>query len=356
MLDTTPQEVELKAGDGIKDLVFFNDRLPGIHLIKVDSADLSQPIANARFRFEAVDGSFGPVEYTTQEDGTIDLSPTSPLAHSVVTELECPGYVVDDAQRIIHLDGNEQAQFVFHQQQATQRSICIRRAAMGRPWAASPTAWPKSRTAPGIWTAPLLPAQERSPGRAWSRASTPCRRCPPCRITSWTPPSTMSSSSPARTAPSACKMTSRPNLTVVKRDADTGEPVADTVFLVEAADGHSVDEIKTGPDGTATLENLLPGVYEISEKSVPAPYLPDAPSQLVTLYPNRDRTAYFENHKRPTFTVQKENSITMIRSSMPSSISPGPATRRTPGSCGTWGLSRRMRRARSFWRASRTAG
>ncbi|WP_419019917.1 SpaA isopeptide-forming pilin-related protein, partial [Intestinimonas butyriciproducens] len=49
VLDTTPQEVELKAGDGIKNLVFFNDRLPGIHLIKVDSADLSQPIANARF-------------------------------------------------------------------------------------------------------------------------------------------------------------------------------------------------------------------------------------------------------------------------------------------------------------------
>ena len=33
VLDTTPQEVELKAGDGIKDLVFFNDRLPGIHLM-----------------------------------------------------------------------------------------------------------------------------------------------------------------------------------------------------------------------------------------------------------------------------------------------------------------------------------
>ena len=74
VLDTTPQEVELKAGDGIKDLVFFNDRLPGIHLIKVDSSDLSKPIANAKFRFEAVDGSFGPEEYTTSEDGTIDLS------------------------------------------------------------------------------------------------------------------------------------------------------------------------------------------------------------------------------------------------------------------------------------------
>ena len=83
-----------------------------------------------------------------------------------------------------------------------------------------------------------------------------------------------------------------------------------TVFLVEAADGHSVDEIKTGADGTATLENLLPGVYQISEKSVPSPYLMDAEPQLVTLYPNRNHTVYFENHKKPTLTIQKVDSIT----------------------------------------------
>src|SRR5699024_8724364 len=76
---TTPQEVELSAGDGIKPLVFFNDLKPGIHLTKVDSSDLSQGIANAKFSFEAVDGSWGPVEYTTLADGTIDLS-SSPSA------------------------------------------------------------------------------------------------------------------------------------------------------------------------------------------------------------------------------------------------------------------------------------
>ncbi len=96
----------------------------------------------------------------------------------------------------------------------------------------------------------------------------------------------------------------RPNLTVVKRDADSGEPVADTVFLVEGADGHSVDEIRTGPDGTAVLENLLPGVYEISEKigAVPLPDGRGAPACHPT--PTRTMTVYFENHKRPTVTVR----------------------------------------------------
>ena len=109
---TTAQQVELHAGDGIKPLVFFNDLKPGMHLIKVDSSDLSKPIANARFKFEAVDGSWGPEELTTGADGTIDLSKL-PAGAAVVTELDCPGYVIDEAQRIIELKPNETAQFVF---------------------------------------------------------------------------------------------------------------------------------------------------------------------------------------------------------------------------------------------------
>lgn len=74
IVDTTPQQVELHAGDGIKQLVFFNDKKPGIHLIKVDSANLSKPIANVKFEIKSVDGSYGPEEFTTDENGEIDLS------------------------------------------------------------------------------------------------------------------------------------------------------------------------------------------------------------------------------------------------------------------------------------------
>ena len=307
VLDTTPQEVELKAGDGIKELVFFNDRLPGIHLIKVDSADLSKPIANARFRIEAVDGSWGPMEYTTLEDGTIDLSKL-PVGSYVVTELECPGYIVDDAQRIIHLDGGDQAQFIFTNSKLPSLTL-IKTSSDGTPLGGVTYRLAKiedgsrylDRTTgpdgtitweglePGVYSLQevstgsdhILDPKEYHVELFAGKDSTIC-----------------------------LQNDKRPNLTVVKRDADSGEPVADTVFLVEAADGQSVDEIKTGPDGTAVLENLLPGVYEISEKSVPSPYLMDSEPQLVTLYPNRDHTVYFENHKRPTVTVQKENSIT----------------------------------------------
>lgn len=112
ILDTTPQEVELSAGDGIKELLFFNDVKPGLRLVKVDSTDPSKVIPNAVFEIKSVAGDYGPKEFTTDQNGEIDLSKL-PTGAYVVTEKSCEGYVIDQAQRIIQLAPNEDAQFVF---------------------------------------------------------------------------------------------------------------------------------------------------------------------------------------------------------------------------------------------------
>lgn len=112
ILDTTPQEVELHPGDGIKELLFFNDTKPGMRLIKVDSSDPSKVIPNAVFEIKSVKGDYGSEEFRTNQDGEIDLSMLPPGAY-VVTEKACEGYIIDEAQRIIQLDGNEDAEFVF---------------------------------------------------------------------------------------------------------------------------------------------------------------------------------------------------------------------------------------------------
>ena len=307
LVDSTPQEIELKAGDSIKELYFFNDQKPGIWLVKVDSADPSKVIPNARFRIEAVDGSWGPAEFTTDQNGEIDLSEL-PTGAYVVTELDCPGYIIDEAQRIIHLEANQTARFVFTNSVKPSLNL-IKLSSDGSRLAGVTFRIAKiedgthyldrttdengeiqiSGLEPGVYSVKELDTTS-------DHISDPVER----HVELF----------PGKTSTIILENDIRPNLTVVKRDADTGEPVPDTVFLVEAADGHSVDEIKTGADGTATLENLLPGVYQISEKSVPSPYLMDAEPQLVTLYPNRNHTVYFENHKKPTLTIQKVDSIT----------------------------------------------
>ena len=97
----------------------------------------------------------------------------------------------------------------------------------------------------------------------------------------------------------------RPNLTIRKTDRATGAPLAGVTFTVQHADGATVTTEPTGADGTVTIENLLPGVYTITEQSVPEGYLLDTTPQQITLEPNRDATVQFQNDKHPTLLLKK---------------------------------------------------
>ena len=307
ILDTTPQEVELSAGDGIKELLFFNDVKPGLRLVKVDSTDPSKVIPNAVFEIKSVAGDYGPKEFTTDLNGEIDLSKL-PTGAYVVTEKACEGYIIDQAQRIIHLDANEDAQFVFTNtikpslqiiktssdgSRLKNVSFRIAKIADGTHYLDRTT-----NEQGEILIADLEPGVYSVKETATDSSHILDLREYHMELFA------------GRTSTLTIENQKRPNLTVYKHDADTGEPIANTVFEVRAADGHSVDQIKTDSEGKAELRNLLPGVYEISEKSVPSPYLLDAPSQLATLYPNRDHTVYFENHQKPSLTVKKVDSVT----------------------------------------------
>ena len=306
VVDLMPREIELKAGDGIKQLVFLNDQKPGIHLIKVDSVTM-EPLPNVRFEFKQVGGSYRQ-ELTTDENGEIDLSKLEPGAYEV-RELEAPdGYLMDDAVRVIRIDPNENASFVFTNTPKPALRL-IKVSSDG-----SPLAGVHFRIARIEDGSRYLDRITDENGEISITDLEP-------GVYSVKETATMSDHIldpreyhvelfPGKTSTITIENQRRPDLIVYKRDADTGEAVPNTVFLVEAADGHSVDEIKTDAEGKAVLEDLLPGVYEISEKSVPAPYLMDAEPQLVTLYANRTHTVYFENHKKPTLTVNKVDSVT----------------------------------------------
>lgn len=307
ILNTTPQEVELTAGDGIKELLFFNDVKPGMRLIKVDSTDPSKVIPNAVFEIKSVKGDYGPQEFVTDQNGEIDLSKL-PTGAYVVTEKACEGYIIDQAQRIIQLDPNEDAQFVFTNTIKPSLQI-IKTSSDGsrlknvhfRIAKIEDGTHYLDRTTNEqgeILIADLEPGVYSVRETATDSSHILDLREYHMELFA------------GRTSTLTIENQKRPNLIVYKHDADTGEPIADTVFEVRAADGHSVDQIKTDREGKAELKNLLPGVYEISEKSVPSPYLLDAPSQLATLYPNRDHTVYFENHQKPALTVKKVDSVT----------------------------------------------
>ena len=243
----------------------------------------------------------------TDQNGEIDLSHL-PAGAYVVTEKSCDGYIIDNAQRIIQLDPNEDAQFVFTNTIRPSLQL-IKLSADG-----SRLAGVTFRIAKIADGSHYLDRTTNSNGEILISDLDPGVYS--VRETATLEDHLLDTTEhhvelfPGQTSTIVLENDRRPSLTIHKADADTGEPVEGVVFTVKAADGSTITEVKTGPDGTAKLENLLPIVYEVIEKSVPEPYLLDAPSQLITLYPNKDSDIYFENHKKPSLTIEKIDSIT----------------------------------------------
>ena len=103
-----------------------------------------------------------------------------------------------------------------------------------------------------------------------------------------------------------------PELTISKIEAGTTNPIPGTVFTVEGLNNDYQDDWTTGSDGTIS-KRVAPGTYQITEKSVPAPYyLPDKDAdrvQVISLNAGDEKTVSFENHKMPELTIYKEDSV-----------------------------------------------
>ena len=97
-----------------------------------------------------------------------------------------------------------------------------------------------------------------------------------------------------------------PTLTILKRDGQTKEVVPGAVFEIKGIHhGYHMD-VTTGQDGTATLTGLPVDSYEVTEISVPDPYVVAAePTQTIWLGPGDDQQLIFDNYKQPQLTIAK---------------------------------------------------
>ncbi len=200
-------------------------------------------------------GDYGPKEFTTDRNGEINL-PKLPTGAYVVTEKACEGYIIDQAQRIIQLDANEDAQFVFTNTIKPSLQI-IKTSSDGsrlknvhfRIAKIEDGTHYLDRTTNEqgeILIADLEPGVYSVRETATDSSHILDLREYHMELFA------------GRTSTLTIENQKRPNLTVYKHDADTGEPIADTVFEVRAADGHSVDQIKTEQRGQGGAEEPAP--------------------------------------------------------------------------------------------------
>ncbi len=101
-----------------------------------------------------------------------------------------------------------------------------------------------------------------------------------------------------------------PGVRLVKRDAQTNQPIPGATFKIEEVDGGFTDQRQTDKDGVIFWENLRPGAYKVYEVT-PAPnYVHDDTVHVVQLEPNHTTTIELTNIIKPTLKVLKVDSVT----------------------------------------------
>jgi len=96
-----------------------------------------------------------------------------------------------------------------------------------------------------------------------------------------------------------------PSLKIVKKDAQTYVDVS-AVFEVESVTGSYSTTVTV--NGSKTLNDLEPGVYRITEKSVEEPYILNATERVVALLPGDGIVEeVFTNYQKPGLEILKRN-------------------------------------------------
>ena len=308
IVNSTPQQIEIDENSGdTAMLVFLNDQKPYIRLVKLDSTTL-EPLSDAVFEVKKTDGSFTK-EFTTDRNGEISLDELD-VGTYVVKETKAPeGYLIDNAERTVKVEGNEYAAFVFTNTKKPQVRVIkydkyndkylsgatfrIAKIEDGSNYLDRITDIDGNividNLDPGVYSVKEIKA----------------------------PTNYVLNEIEYHVELLAGKESQvvvlneeKPSLKIVKTDAKTGKPIAGVGFLVRLADGSTENTVVTDENGEALLAYLNPGIYEVIEKSVPNDYLLNSEPKLVTLVPNRTSIVRFENYQKPSLTVNKIDSIT----------------------------------------------
>ena len=308
IVNSTPQQIEIDENSGdTAMLVFLNDQKPYMRLVKLDSQTM-KPLVNATFKFTEVGGTFEK-EYTTDQNGEIKLESLNEGTYTV-TETKAPeGYLIDNAERTVKVEGNEYATFVFtntkkplvrvikydkyNDKYLSGATFRIAKIEDGSNYLDRITDIDGNividNLDPGVYSIKEI-------------------KVPTNYVLNETEYHVELFA--GKESQVVVLNEEKPSLKIVKTDAETGKPIAGVGFLVRLADGSTENTVVTDENGEALLAYLNPGIYEVIEKSVPNGYLLNSEPKLVTLVPNRTSVVRFENYQKPSLTVNKIDSIT----------------------------------------------
>ena len=307
VVNSTPQEIKLEAGTTDNTVVFLNYVKPGIHIVKLD-AQTMRPLPNAKFRVTQVGGDYSN-EFTSDANGEVDLSKLNPGSY-VVEEITAPdGYLIDDAKRTIKIEAGESASFVFTN--TRKPSLIVVKYDAEKKLVLSGATFRIAKIEDGSHyldrvtdTNGKITIDNLEPG-VYS-------------VQEMTAPTGYVLNDmeyhvelfPGRESELVVTNEKKPDLKIIKTDAVTGNPIAGATFTVRKMDSSTLLTETTDANGEIFLSEMDPGVYEITEQSVPDAFLLDPIPQKITLTPNKLGVVQFQDYQKPTLTIKKIDSAT----------------------------------------------
>ena len=311
-----PQYVVLPRDNGTEVVVTFMDT-PVItrngSIRKVDADDPTKGLAGAVIRIDGVDNSFTGT-YTTGIGGYLTDVPwdTMPIGSYVATEVTPPtGYTTSsDPSKVrqeFHWDGKTDVSLVFENDAKVKLELLkldesndplpgavFNIIKDGQIIATEETGRDGIITVPNV-TEGMYAFVEVSVPEPYAVLTEP--------VIAHVDQATVNGGGTVRVTAVDKRL---PDLTIFKRDEQTGDGIPGTHFEIKGIQHGYHQDVVTGPNGKATLTGIPVDSYTVTEISVPDPYVVSStPTQTVYLGPGDSRELVFDNLKQPELTIAK---------------------------------------------------
>ena len=311
-----PQYVVLPRDNGTEVVVTFTDT-PIVttegSIRKVDADDPTKGLAGAVIKIDGVDNSFVGT-YTTGPGGCLTDVPwdTMPIGSYVATEVTPPtGYTTSsDPSKVrqeFHWDGKTDVSLIFENDAKVKLELLkldesndplpgavFNIVKDGQIIATEETGRDGIITVPNV-TEGMYAFVEVSVPEPYAVLTEP--------VIAHVDQATVNGGGTVRVTAVDKRL---PDLTIFKRDEQTGDGIPGTHFEIKGIQHGYHQNVVTGPNGKATLTGIPVDSYTVTEISVPDPYVVSStPTQTIYLGPGDHRELVFDNLKQPELTIAK---------------------------------------------------
>ncbi|MCI8407577.1 MAG: hypothetical protein HFE43_11445 [Oscillospiraceae bacterium] len=306
VLSAAPQTIELKPGQSAR-LEFVNTKKESLQILKVD-AETGDPLLGAVFTLTKTSGEPVGDRYTTDRNGSILITDLEPGAY-IVAEVQAPeGYILSAAPQTVELKPSQSARIEFTNTKKSQLELRKLDGATRLPMDGVTFRLSRMdgefvgnfRTQKGG----QIVVDNLSPGWYTLREIE--------TLSGYLLDDAAYNIELKAGETASLELLNQPlnSLTVRKKDALTGLPLAGVEFRLETISGAFVGNYVTGEDGTFTVPNLNPGWYRAYETKTLPSYKLDKTPQTVELVSGKTAELVFTNQPLNTLIVKKIDAVT----------------------------------------------